>query len=183
DLPEGVTTGELWRRWFPRGAGAIILYHVGKPNRTAIEFGREMAKKAGRARLQSILDACVKDAAQTRDPSAQLERFCVKYSIQAYWLERDLGQVGEDVEEVVVEEQAAVLEGGWWSRNFWPVVVTLMGAGTIGVAVWWSFRRRVVLFPEFDMPMRLGGAFSGGSDAVVHFGRNAGFEEKPKVLE
>ncbi len=170
EFPIELSTRAIWRRWFPEGEGAIVFYYMGEPEATAIELGQAFAESAGNERLESLLNTCVSDALESPFPGGQLERFCVKYSVQTYQLEKNIAQearatmatVGlDEKEDIEVPPAKAIL----------PVVLAALGAiGTL--LIWWIRGRRPVYFPEFDeIPVRLGGEYTGGTDAVVSFSR------------
>ena len=167
EFPIELSTRAIWRRWFPEGEGAIIFYYMGEPDATAIEFGQTFAESAGNERLQSLLDACIADALERQLPGGQLERFCVKYSVQTYQLEKNIARENR----AGMAASKSVESGERASRPILPIVLSVFGAAG-SLLFWWLRRRRPVYFPEFDdIPVRLGGEYTGGTDAVVSFGR------------
>lgn len=199
EVPADIDTSDVWTRWFGAGSGAIVLYQFGDPQATGVEFGRDLARRSGRSRLQGLLDACVDDALVTADPAAQLERFCVKFSIETYWLERDLrGEEaggGTPSRPRVPSMRAAGAAAGDSSRlasgggesgvswtGAWMAVLLVVLAVAAGGGWWWLARRhRVVRFIEVEVPARLGGAHAGGRHAVIQFGRSPVPRDTPEA--
>ncbi|CAN5463947.1 hypothetical protein BH23VER1_BH23VER1_20360 [soil metagenome] len=173
ELPVGVSTAETWERWFPDRFGAIVLYHLGEPGHTAIEFGPWLVGQIGRERLQMLLDACVRDALETGDEAGQLDRFCVRFSVEIYWLENELGvrtvAAGGDRIRVGPGRQAA------GEQSMTEVLVIALVAVLLGgtaAALLWGWNRRPMRLPVVTVEPRLGGTHSGGSDTVVGFGKD-----------
>ena len=168
EFPIELSTRAIWRRWFPGGEGAIVFYYMGEPEATAIEFGQTFAESAGNERLQSLLDTCVSAALEKPlSPGGELERFCVKYSVQTYKLEKNLAKearAGITTAQIDEIDEAP-------GKPVFPISLAILGlVGSL--LFWWLRGRRPVYFPEFDeIPVRLGGEYTGGTDAVVSFGR------------
>lgn len=199
EVPADVSTGDLWKRWFGQGPGAILFFHLNRPEFSALEVGRQFARQAGRQRLQSILDSCVRDALTVGDSSAQLERFLVEYSTQLHRMQRTLSGEAIPEEEAIAGEDSSLTvdlasrdefpapagrdgdalagSGGVervtaralpWSIVRWmaSVVAFLVAAGA---GIWLMASLRRYRLPEIEVPSRLGGGSTGGTDVVVSF--------------
>ena len=152
-----------------------------------------------------IFQSCVREAQVAETAFDQVERFAIELSIRLYWMAKLLERqsAGEtiastqeslsepDWQELAAESEGAVVA----SSNSGAARVTeklmdlpwlLMSLGTgflsclIGGGWWWwrrdSLAGKPVLFPDLEMPSRLGGVYSGGGYVGISFDVSANTE-------
>jgi len=170
-IPATLNPPELLQSWHGDTKALLVLYFMGRPERTQAFFSPEVHRWHRGEDLRQVLDFGVREAARMSTPAGQLQRFCYKTAIRLDRLHRQ-GIVTPTDEPLPPVAAAAPVHGLWWT-----VVTGIHAAGLVLAAVWWWRRRaadgragETVLLPEQDFVTRLGAPHSGGFGAVMHFG-------------
>lgn len=167
----------------------LAIYPIGEPWRARFLVSPRISQSSSLLALTEMAEDCIKDALQASEAEQQLQRFAVRLSTRVFWLERvlptaatpaaslhpHLKEVAPATEPLAlpqpVEKPVSVLPTITWS-----VACTLALAALYGMLRFWLRRRaarrvrHVWLLPEHEVQPRLGGAFSGGAGAAVHYG-------------
>lgn len=167
-IPAALHPQELLQSWHGNTKAVLILYFMGRPERTQAFFSREVHRRHRGEDLRQVIDFGVREAARMSSPAGQLQRFCYKTAIRLDRLHRQ--GVVTPTDEPLPPVVAAAPSGGHW----WAFVVGIHAAGLAVAALWWWRRRATgsspVLLPEQELISRLGAPHSGGFGAVMHFG-------------
>jgi hypothetical protein len=171
-IPPSLNPPELLQSWHGNNKSVLILYFMGRPDRTQAFFSPEVRRQHRGEDLRQVIDFGVREAARMTTPLGQLQRFCYKTAIRLDRLHRQ-GVVAPTDEPLPPAAAAAPGDGSWWT-----VVIGIHAAGLSAAALWWWRRRRAaangtgsrILLPEQDLVTRLGAPHSGGFGAVLQFG-------------
>lgn len=191
EIPEDLSLEQKHREWFGNQPIVTVAYFLAHPERTEIVYGENVSKALPKNAFEEIFKYCVREAQVAETPFDQVERLAIELSIRLYWvaktLERDaageLTGVPADRENPEWEGGPVVLgsaaPGDFLGTNLgrFPWVLTgISGAMLLGAigGIWWWWRRdslaaKPMLFPELEVPSRLGGAFSGGGYVGISF--------------
>jgi hypothetical protein len=172
-IPVTLNAPELLQRWYGDSKGLLVLYFMGRPERTQAFFSPATRQLHRSEDLRQVVDFSVREASRMAAPLAQLQRFCYKSAIRLDRLHRQ-GVVTPDEEPEPVTAAAPGPAIGLW----WAFAIGIHAAGLGAAGVWWWRRRRrepgragiPIQFPEQDLVYRLGAPHSGGFGAVIHFG-------------
>lgn len=182
-VPDDLSLAKLHKQWFGEERVALVVYPFGHPSDMSFEFGPEVSKMVSRSVISRIEQSVLAEAAVGADPSDQVERLSTELSIRLYWLARILDRpqnMTEAEAELAADEhrrealhgegEAAAKLAMRWS---WAVLAILLSFG-LGLLVWCLARRNSlhggpVFFPDRELPVRLGGASSGGACAEMSF--------------
>jgi hypothetical protein len=183
EIPGEVRQEELAERLFSEGRpAAIVFYFMGAPDRTVLRLGPSLAGKVSVAEHRRALESAVMQALAKADSSGQFEAFLVQMSIRIYWIERLMGDGGQnpvqaaapakvskssDRKSKLMELMKPHLEK---ARQF--AMPAAAGAGTLLLLLtlrFWLKRRALHRFPDFDVEPRLGGAHAAGVGGVISF--------------
>lgn len=191
--PNEQALAAIHRQWFGQEQVALVVYPFGRPRDIKFEFGSTAVKSVSESVMNRIEKSVIAEASVGLDPSDQVERLSIELSIRLYWLARilDRPQSMTEAEAEMAADQhrtASVENGGEPRANpgmrwAWTFLGALLAA-VAGAFVWWLARRNSlhggpVFFPDREIPMRLGGASSGGACAEISF-RFGGDQERGK---
>jgi hypothetical protein len=171
-IPQALNPPELLQSWHGNNKSVLILYFMGRPDRTQAFFAPEVRRQHRGEDLRQVIDFGVREAARMTTPLGQLQRFCYKTAIRLDRLHRQ-GVVTPTDEPLPPAVAAAPGNGHWWA-----FVIGIHAAGLTAAALWWWRRRRAaadgtgcrILLPEQELVTRLGAPHSGGCGAVLQFG-------------
>lgn len=204
EIPSEITLARRHADWFGSEPAVTVAYFMEQPERTVIEFSEEVRKSLPEAVFQRIFQSCVREAQVSQNSSDQVERLSIELSIRLYWMAKliERQSAGETISstqeglsepwELAQEDPGvaavtmpgarvrAVLQrlGGlpWaWIGS----VAGILGAGLLtGFLVWRrdSLAAKPILFPDRNLPSRLGGEFSGGGYIGISFDVGGGSE-------
>lgn len=170
----------------------LAIFPLGEPWRARFMVSQSVHQYVATRSLTDLAEDCIKDAQQASDPVQQLHRFSVRLSTRLFWLEKSLpaepgrpSTAGARLQEVAqgggaaaggLTKSAANAEAAAVAASVSLTTLFIIG-GLFASGLWFvrSRRRhlqlsRVWLLPEQEVSPRLGGAFSGGAGAVVHYG-------------
>lgn len=218
-IPADIDLDALHREWFQGEDVVLAVYHLGRPEETTLNFGKEVTNLLPQEIFDRVQEYCIAEAQIATDLADQTERYMIELSTRLWWvaklIERQvLKGTALTAAEAVVEmnnpntelsaaETASSGAGlltadspaaavpqtipvplaevakpsivGEVSLFTWVLasaifLVLLIGAG-IG---FWIWRRDAltappVLFPDRELPNRLGGEFSGGGFVGMSF--------------
>lgn len=201
-VPEGVDLQALHKKWFPEEPTVLMLYYREKPELTEMVFNDEVRNSLPKSVFDRILQNCLREGAVADLAPDQVEKMAIELSIQLYWLSRLMEKENPDHQSLVaassVHEMMASEDAPELLREYAPgifidetskmlsfvltFVVILGGLAMIGligwIVMWWRGRESLsgepLLFPEFRLPRRLGGEFSGGGFVGMSFELNEG---------
>lgn len=194
-VPDDLALAAIHKQWFGEKQVALAVYPFGRPRDIKFEFGPAVADSVSPSVMSRIEQSVIAEASIGLDPSDQVERLSIELSIRLYWLARILDRpqsMTEAEAEVAADEHrtASVENGGEPVGNpgmrwLWTFLGALL-ALAVGAFVWWLARRNSlyggpVFFPDREIPIRLGGASSGGACAEISF-RFGGDQERGKQL-
>jgi len=172
-IPVALNPPELLQRWYGDGKGLLVLYFMGRPERTQAFFSPATRRQHRSEDLRQVVDFSVREAARMSTPVAQLQRFCYKSAIRLDRLHRH-GVVPPDEEPPPIVAAATVPVASLW----WAFVIGIHAAGLGIGGIWWWRRRRAepgragtpIFLPEQDLVTRLGAPHCGGLGSVIQFG-------------
>ncbi len=164
----------------------LVVYPLGEPWRARFMVSQGVQQSASVAGLSEMAEDCIQDALLTNDPDHQLQRFAVKLSTRLFWLEKNLTKAVPVMKRGAVFHEVTrkpLMAAAVHSGLSWPVLhmaavsalSVMIGAGLILALRFWSRARAlkkqlpVWMLPEIEVQPRLGGAFSGGAGAMIHF--------------
>ncbi len=201
-IPEGVDIQALHRKWFSDEPTVLMLYYREKPDLTELVYNESIRGALPKSVFDRILQNCLREGAVADLAPDQVEKMAIELSIQIYWLSRLMEKENPDHQSLVsassVHEMMASADAPELLREYVPgifidetskmlsfvltFVVILGGLAMIGligwIVMWWRGRESLsgepLLFPEFRLPRRLGGEFSGGGFVGMSFELNEG---------
>jgi hypothetical protein len=184
-IPGDVRDEEMAERLFSAGKpAALIHFHVGAPQRSAMQLSPSVTNSVSVAEQRRSLESSVMRASGKDVPSDQLEAFLQQMSIRIYWMERMTkgtavetmgsipeGELSSTKREPVAEEKAELPP---WMKQAGVMVAAgfVFLLMLVGAVMWWRARARF-RFPEFEVEPRLGGSHAAGIGAVISFGSPA----------
>ena len=189
-IPDAAQLADIASGALVQKDACLAVYPLGEPWRARLFVNGNVGQLTGLGELNAMADDCARDAAQTRDPLEQMHRFSVRLSIRLFWLERLLspkqamaesfpasGSAEESVRAATPAAPHAVAKARHSKRVEWSsialgVALSLACGGLTFAGLRISRRRnlnRVWMLPEIEIPPRLGGAFSGGGGAMIHY--------------
>jgi len=171
-IPVAIHPPALLQSWHGGQKGLLVLYFMGRPERTQAFFSPAVLRQHRNEDLRQVIDFGVREAARMSAPLAQLQRFCYKTAIRLDRLHRQ-GVVAPTDEPPPPVEAAAPPASLWWA-----FAIGVHAAGAAVALVWWWRRRRTgpqspgtpVLLPWQECATRLGAPHCGGTAAVMSFG-------------
>ena len=175
-IPVTLNPTDLLQKWYGSGKCLLVLYFLGRPDRTQAFFSPAARKQYRTEDLRQLIDFGVREAERMDTPVTQLQRFCYKTAVRLDRLHR-LGTVTPTDEPAPLATAAVPAASLWWA-----FAIGVQAAGLACAAVWWWRRRRAaaagrdgdaIHLPEQDLVCRLGASYSGGSGAVIQFGSAA----------
>ncbi len=190
-VPDDLSLAKLHEQWFGEERVALVVYPFGHPRDMRFEFGPAVSKIVSRSVVSRIEQSVLAEASVGVDPSDQVERLSIELSIRLYWLARILDRpqsmTEAEAELAADEHQSSARDGeaeataNLAMRWSWVVLTILLSFG-LGIMVWCLSRRNSlrggpVFFPDRELPVRLGGASSGGACAEISF-RFGGDQER-----
>lgn len=189
-VPDEISLDQRHRDWFPSEKAVTVAYFLEEPERTQITFNAELREKLPEAVFDRIFQNCVREAQVAETPFDQVERLAIELSIRLYWmsklLERQsagetIATTQEELSQPVWEniaqpepphserlaELLGVLPWGWIFGGLAGTALIVL----ITVHFWRrdSLSARPALFPERELPTRLGGMSSGGAYIGISF--------------
>ncbi len=188
-LPDGVNLDGTAHGALTHQHACLAILPLGEPWRARFLVSKSVQQAVPAARLAEVAEDCIKDTLIAADPAQQLQRLGVRLSTQMFRLESLLtprsataGAPGsEPLSEVSPAAGAAAVGGGSGRTSPWVLwSLALLGVlALVGVALHSHLLLRlrrlrkpqahVWVLPETDVTPRLGGAFSGGTGAMVHY--------------
>ncbi len=175
-IPVTLNPTDLLQKWYGAGKGLLVLYFIGRPDRTQAFFSPAARKQYRTEDLRQLIDFGVREAERMDTPATQLQRFCYKSAVRLDRLHRH--GIVTPTDEPAPPATAAVPASSLW----WAFAIGVQAAGLGCAAVWWWRRRRTsaagrdgdtIHLPEQDLVCRLGASYSGGGGAVIQFGSGA----------
>lgn len=201
-IPEGTDPKALHLKWFSDEPTALVLYYREKPELTELIFNDSVIRSLPGSVFDRISQNCLREGSVAELAPDQVEKMAIELSIQLYWLSRLMEKENPDHQSLVsassVHEMMASEDAPELLREYAPgifidetskvltfvltFVVLLGGLAVIGligwIVVWWRGRETLsgepLLFPEFRLPRRLGGEYSGGGFVGMSFELNEG---------
>ena len=204
EVPSEISLAQRHVDWFGDEPAVTVAYFMDQPERTVIEFNGAIRKSLPDAVFKRIFQSCVREAQVSHNSSDQVERLAIELSIRLYWMTKLLERqsAGETIsstqeglsepwEEMEADAAAGTLTipaevgslrgllesfGGvpWaWIGS----ILGILGAGLLtGFLVWRrdSLSAKPILFPDRNLPSRLGGEFSGGGYIGISFDVGSG---------
>ncbi|MCB1061519.1 MAG: hypothetical protein KDN20_01200 [Verrucomicrobiae bacterium] len=204
-IPADISLEQKHQEWFGQDPVVTVAYFLEHPELTQVVYGQQVKQRLPAVVFDRIFQSCVREAQVAETAFDQVERFAIELSIRLYWMAKLLERqsAGEtiastqeslsepDWQELAAESEGAVVA----SSNSGAARVTeklmdlpwlLMSLGTgflsclIGGGWWWwrrdSLAGKPVLFPDLEMPSRLGGVYSGGGYVGISFDVSANTE-------
>jgi hypothetical protein len=185
-LPDVVNLDALAHGALTRQHACLTVFPLGEPWRTRFLMSQSVHESVSAASLNELAADCIQDAQQVDDSAQQLQRLSVRLSTRLFWLEKGLGKATQtahaSLHEVTSNEAPTSLPSS--PGSLWPLwQILLIGAFTVSslilifvITKHYARRRkpensRVWILPDIEVTPRLGGAFSGGSAAVLTFKR------------
>lgn len=170
----------------------LAIYPLGEPWRARFMVSPLVSKTSSLASLAEMAQDCIDDAQQVNDAEQQLQRFAVRLSTRLFWLEKSLpvqgpAAVTSKVAPQLTEVATSVGMDASSSTFVFPfgegllavVVTSLLSLAAVvglflGLRFWVRFKAArkihpIWVLPEREVQPRLGGAFSGGAGAVIHY--------------
>ncbi|MEQ1751222.1 MAG: hypothetical protein ABL974_17475 [Prosthecobacter sp.] len=178
---DGLAHGALIRQ-----NSCLAVYPLGEPWRARFLMSKAVHQSTTELSLAELAADCIQDAQQAEDEAQQLQRFTVRLSTRLFWLEKGLLAAESKITIAPLQEVLGTVESqtaaGWASLPLWQVVALAASCATALILVLLALRQRlgqrrttdhscVWMLPDPDVLPRLGGAFSGGTAAVVSFKR------------
>ncbi len=132
---------------------------------------------------------CVDEALQSSEAQDQLRNYAVELSTRLFWLQKAIGSAlkpvagtAQPLAEMAADptaESPVAQPGVPWTAG--AAVLGLMALGTAARPIfrrWRAWRRlqaqnRVWMLPEVETIPRLGGAFAGGTGALLRYSKPA----------
>jgi hypothetical protein len=191
-LPEGAALDRIAQGALTKRDACLAIYPLGEPWRARFMVSQSVHGAVSVRSLTDLAEDCIKDARQAADSVQQLHRFAVRLSTRLFSLEKVLPPaLAKQTAPVPLQEVAqggvalasaaqagAVSPAAVAATAGVSVTALLFLAALFGAFVYCMrcYRRgeelsRVWILPEQEVAARLGGAFSGGAGAVVHYGR------------
>ncbi len=180
-LDEGFSLPFLAKGGLERRPSCLAVYPLGEPWRARVFFSGHVRPFVTSEGMQEFAADCIRDAQQADDPDEQLHRYVVRISTRLFWLQKSL----PDPAAAAAAAKAALAAEVEGRKSGLPTaakgtlgLVLLM---LLGVGGGLLFRRlvrqrdvmgsrgRVWMLPEPEVAPRLGGAFSAGAGAVLHY--------------
>lgn len=170
----------------------LAIYPLGEPWRARFMVSPAISQSSSMASMTEMAEDCIEDSMQVNEAEQQLQRFAVRLSTRLFWLEKSLPVAAVPLHSpaadkpTVLHEVAtktaplapAVVSGH--ANVLWAVLLSVLCVLTLsglfyGLRFWLRFRAarkvpHVWTLPEAEVMPRLGGAFSGGAGAMVHYG-------------
>jgi hypothetical protein len=183
EIPGEVRQEELAERLFSEGRpAAIVFYFMGAPDRSVLRLSPSLADKVPLAEKRRALESPVMQALAKVDPSGQFEAFLMQMSIRIYWIERMVGAgepragtIAAPAKVGVVKKKKSkllelVMPHLEKARSHAMPAAAVSGALLLALVLrFWSKRRALYRFPDFDVEPRLGGAHAAGVGGVISF--------------
>ncbi len=183
EIPGEVRQEELAERLFSEGRpAAIVFYFMGAPDRSVLRLSPSLADKVPLAEKRRALESPVMQALAKVDPSGQFEAFLMQMSIRIYWIERMVGAgepragtIAAPAKVGVVKKKKSkllelVMPHLEKARGHAMPAAAVSGALLLALVLrFWSKRRALYRFPDFDVEPRLGGAHAAGVGGVISF--------------
>lgn len=198
EIPKDIDLAQKHQEWFNNLPVVSVAYFLEHPERTTILYSDEVKSKLSPAVFEDIFKSCVREAQVAETAFDQVERFAIELSIRLYWLDKLLerqaaGEVIASTAEELGRPEWQNLggtvelepEAGEPSRSaeiasrllelpwLWLGLGAMMFSGILGSGWWWwrrdSLAAKPVLFPDVEMPSRLGGVYSGGGYVGISF--------------
>ena len=192
-IPEGVDLSQIGSGILTSRDSCLVVYPLGEPWRARVFLSNSVHRKADAGYLKSLIDDCATDAKEVTDPLEQMHRFTVRLSIRLFWLEKvthaenpslaeasmpTLGPVDTENREAALTA-SMVRESQVENSNpkKWIIgMCVLLSLIALVASVWaWvaihhkRLRAHVWMLPEVEAAPRLGGVFSGGGGASIHY--------------
>lgn len=204
EIPEGITLQQVHDQWFGAEPVVTVAYFLEHPERSQVVYGQTVRERLASAVFEQIYHSCVREAQVAETAYDQVERFAIELSIRLYWLAKLIERqaAGETIastheelsrpewQEMAVPGQASATGESGASRadmvgaklRALPWLGLGLGAaflsGLLGSGWWWwrrdSLAAKPVLFPDLEMPSRLGGTYSGGGYVGISFELSSG---------
>lgn len=197
EIPEEISLEQKHREWFGNQPVVTVAYFLAHPERTEIAYGAGVTEALPPVVFERIFQSCVREAQVAETPYDQVERLVIELSIRLYWMAKLLERqsAGEQFtatdEELskadwdtlaeagpaVIQEPVAQTRGWIDQLGHFPWMLAGLGGmvmvGAVGGGWWWwrrdSLAAKPMLFPELEVPSRLGGNFSGGGYVGISF--------------
>lgn len=186
-LPAEANLDTLAHGALTRQHACLAVYPLGEPWRARFLMSKGVHQSATVETLSALAADCIQDAQQADESAQQLQRFAVRLSTRLFWLEKGLRTTppqtpGMSLQEVVGAADAATAISVGQTVQFWRfLTLSVSGITLLFVLLMlhrfqpWRRRTpdhsRVWMLPDPDVLPRLGGAFSGGTSAVLSFKR------------
>jgi hypothetical protein len=180
-IPGEVRQEEMMERLFSGGRpSVVVLYFKGDPRRAMMLLSPSLMDVVPAAEQRRALESSVLQALKETEPARQFETFLVQMSIRLYWMERMLGVDAPDHQPSAAAPLAEAPEKSGLREFLRPYLeeaarhavpaASVTGALLLGFALrFWLKRRTRILFPDFEVEPRLGGAHAAGVGAVISF--------------
>lgn len=185
-LPDSFDLARLAHGVLNRQRSCLAIYPLGEPWRARLLLSQSVHSATTSAGLAVMAADCIRDAQQTEEPGAQLQRYAVRLSTRLFWLQKSLTKTpATDVSsnprllEVVGPDTSPAAASAAIDIRLWlalaATAVSLLALIAILLLRRHPSPRRNThtshtwILPEPEVTPRLGGAFSGGAGAVVSF--------------
>ncbi len=204
EVPADVSLQRVHDQWFGAEPVVTVAYFLEHPERSQVIYGETVRGRLAAAVFEQIFQSCVREAQVAETAYDQVERFAIELSIRLYWLAKLIERqaAGETIastheelsrpewQEMATPGQSTAARESRDSRTdvvgeklrALPWLGLGLGAaflsGLLGTGWWWwrrdSLAAKPVLFPDLEMPSRLGGTYSGGGYVGISFEVSSG---------
>jgi hypothetical protein len=181
-LPDSAALDDLAHGALTRQKACLAVYPLGEPWRARIFLSPTIHGSVTSAMLTELAADCIQDAHQAQLSSQQLQRYAVRLSTRLFWLEKSLPAVSAAPSTTSLQEVAASASPAILSHllTTWALPLSIGGALLFLIALALILRARrsapamvepthVWILPDIEVIPRLGGAFSGGTSALISF--------------
>lgn len=192
-LPAGVNLDRLAHGALLRQQACLAVIPMGEPWRARFLVTDGVRNALPASRLAAMAEDCIQDAQQASDGPGQVQRLAVRLSTELFKLERSLPPPPSaapihPMENLHLADVAAVsaaetahTSGAQVPLWVWTVLGGLAFLLTLGTSICLFQIRRlrrlkrpgpqshIWILPEPEIQPRLGGAFSGGAGAIMHY--------------
>jgi hypothetical protein len=181
-LPDTAALDQLAHGALTRQKACLAVYPLGEPWRARIFLSPTVHGSVTSAMLTELAADCIQDAHQAQLSSQQLQRYAVRLSTRLFWLEKSLPTASAapsaaSLQEIAGKEKPAGVSA---FLSTWALPLGLSGAVLFLLMLALLMRRNrktpkmvepthVWILPDIEVIPRLGGAFSGGTSALISF--------------
>ncbi len=172
-----------------RQNACLAVYPLGEPWRARLFLSQTVHQSAAQESLIEMAGDCIRDAQQVEEAAEQLQRYVVRLCTRLYWLQSSLPPAENPVLPQSSSRPLREISSEATPSNFFTpdqrhlsLLGALLGSALLLLLIGQSLRRWqqrrfqhsstcVWVLPEPEILPRLGGAFSAGAGAHLHYKR------------